>query len=156
MDSIWTPQTDFDMMSTGYTSLKGFLGGFPADFLDCLGLCQVHNITNNVHETGYTTGSEYTHNSYFWLPSRKEIYGTNETSSESSEIQFPYYAEVGTTNADKLGYAKGATSATTEWLRTPYAGDAFSVRIVRAGRGGALNGDGAYGSYGVRPLAIIS
>ena len=156
MDSVWTPQTDFDMMSTGYTSLKGFLGGFPSDFIDCLGLCQVHNITNNVYETGYATGSEYTHNSYFWLPSRKEIYGTNETSSESSEIQFPYYAEVGTTNADKLGYAKGATSATNEWLRTPYAGYAYNVRIVDAGGGGALYYNIAHNSIGVRPLAIIS
>ena len=156
MDSIWTPQTDFDMMCTGYTSLKGFLGGFPDDFRECLGLCKVHNITNNVFETGYTTGSEYTHNSYFWLPSRKEIYGTNETTSESSEIQFPYYATIGTTNADKLGYAKGATSATTEWLRTPYAGRASHVRVVHAGRGGALDYDNALHSYGVRPLAIIS
>ena len=28
MDSIWVPKSDFDMMCTSYTSLKGFLGGF--------------------------------------------------------------------------------------------------------------------------------
>ena len=157
MDSIWNPQTPYDMMSTSYTSLKGFLGGFPSDFRDCLGLCEIHNITNNVFESdGYTTNSQYTHQGYFWLPSRKEIYGTNENANEESETQFPYYQYVGTTNADKLGYAKGATSATTEWLRTPNAGVAYSVRIVHAGGGGALSNNGAYNSSGVRPLAIIS
>ena len=156
MDSIWVPKTDFDMMSTSYTSLKGFLGGFPQDFRNCLGLCDIHNITNNVYETGYNTNSQYTHQGYFWLPSRKEIYGTDENANETSEVQFPYYQYIGTTNADKLGYAKGATSATTEWLRTPYADYACYVRIVNAGSGGALGDYSADNSSGVRPLAIIS
>ena len=156
MDSIWVPKTDFDMMCTSYTSLKGFLGGFPEDFRECLGLAAIHNITNNVFETDYSTGDEYTHNGYFWLPSRKEIYGSDETAKEASEAQFPYYANVGTANADKLGYAKGASSATTEWLRTPLAGSALHVRIVHAGGGGALDSSGAYRSYGVRPLAILA
>ena len=157
MDSIFVPKTDYDLMCTSFTSLKGFLGGFPDDFRECLGLCAIHNITNNVYEeSGYTTGSQYTHNGYFWLPSRKEIYGSNETSAEDSETQFPYYANVGTTDADKLGYAKGASSPTTEWLRTPYAGLAFGVRIVHAGYGGALGLNHANSSIGVRPLAILA
>lgn len=157
MDSIWVPKSDFDMMCTSYTSLKGFLGGFPDDFRECLGLCAIHNITNTVYEeAGYTKNSEYTHNGYFWLPSRKEIYGSNETASEDSEAQFPYYANIGTTNADKLGYAKGASSPNTEWLRTPHAGIATNVRIVYAGSGGALNNYGAFNSSGVRPLAILA
>ena len=157
MDSIFVPKNDYDMMCTSFTSLKGFLGGFPDDFRECLGLCSVHNITNNVYEnSGYSTGDEYTHNSYFWLPSRKEIYGDTETAKEASEAQFPYYANIGTANADKLGYAKGASSPTTEWLRTPYAGYAGSVRIVYAGDGGALDYNGATDSNGVRPLAILA
>ena len=157
MDSIWVPKSDFDMMCTSYTSLKGFLGGFPDDFRECLGLCAIHNITNTVYEeAGYTKNSEYTHNGYFWLPSRKEIYGSNETNSEASESQFPYYANIGTENADKLGYAKGASSPTTEWLRTPNAGGANYVRIVDAGSGGAVYSNGAHISYGVRPLAILA
>ena len=157
MDSIWVPKSDYDMMCTSYTSLKGFLGGFPDDFRECLGLCAIHNITNTVYEeAGYTKNSQYTHNGYFWLPSRKEIYGSDENSNEASESQFPYYANIGTENADKLGYAKGASSPTTEWLRTPYAGDAHSVRIVYAGDGGALRNGGANGSRGVRPLAILA
>lgn len=157
MDSIWVPKSDFDMMCTSYTSLKGFLGGFPQDFRDCLGLASVHNITNTVYEnSGYTTSDEYTHNAYFWLPSRREIYGTSETAKEDTETQFPYYANIGTSNADKLGYAKGASSPTTEWLRTPDAGYAGYVRVVFAGYGGALNVNSARISYGVRPLAILA
>lgn len=157
MDSIWEPKSDYDMMCTSFTSLKGFLGGFPADFRECLGLCAIHNITNSVYEeSGYSLTDEYTHNGYFWLPSRKEIYGSNETAKEDSETQFPYYRDLGTTNADKLGYAKGATSPTTEWLRTPYAGSAYGVRIVYAGYGGALDNNTAIYSYGVRPLAILT
>ena len=157
MDSIWTAKSDFDMMSTSYTSLKGFLGGFPDDFRECLGLCAIHNITNTVYETsGYTTNSDYTHNGYFWLPSRKEIYGSDETSSENSETQFPYYANIGTTNADKLMYAKGTTSPTTYWLRTPASGDANVVRLCYTGNGGALSYNSAIISVGVAPLAILA
>lgn len=157
MDSIFEPKTDYDLMCTAFTTLKGFLGGFPEEFRECLGLCAVHNITNSVYEgSPYVINSEYSHNSYFWLPSRKEIYGTNETNSEETEVQFPYYANLGTENADKLGYAKGASSPTTEWLRTPYSSNAVGVRIVPAGGGGALDYTSAYGSYGVRPLAILA
>ena len=42
------------------------------------------------------------------------------------------------------------------WTRTPVAGDAGRVRVVSAGGGGALGGNGAGGSYGVRPLAIFN
>lgn len=159
MSDIWVPKTKYDMMCTSYTSLNGFLGGFSETFRSYLGLCAIHNITNNVFESQdsiYTTNSEYTHNGYFWLPSRKEIYGSNETANENSEAQFAYYAEVGTTDADKLMYAKGASNATTYWLRTPYAGYAYYVRICTATYGGALYYNYATTSIGVAPLAILA
>ena len=157
MDSIWVPMTDYDMMSTSYTSLKGFLGGFPDDFRDCLGLCSIHNVTNNVYESSaYTTNSDYSHLGYFWLPSRKEIYGSDETTSEASEVQFPYYANIGTTNADKLMFARGANSPYHYWLRTPNASNAYNVRICYTGLGGALSSSHAVYSYGVAPLAILA
>lgn len=157
MSDIWTPQSDYDMMCTAFTSLKGFLGGFSEGFRSCLGLAKIHNSTNTVYEeSGYTTNSDYTYNGYFWLPSRKEIYGSNETASEDSETQFPYFANLGTTDHDKLMYAKGASGATTYWLRTPYAGIASYVRICYAASDGALNGINANLSYGVAPLAILA
>ena len=158
MDSVWTPQTGFDMMDSSFTSKKGFLGGFSDEFRSYLGLCAIPNITNTVFESSpYTAdGKKYTHNGYFFLPSRKEIYGDTETTYEGDETQFDYYKDIATTNADKLMYAKGASGATTYWLRTPYASDARGVRVCGPGHGGALNSTSAYGSYGVAPLAILA
>ncbi len=92
MDSVWEPQTKYDMMPTSYTSLKGFFGGLPEAFRNALKTCVVHNITNNVFESqdsAYTVNSEYTYNAKVFLPSREEIYGSNENANEASETQFP-------------------------------------------------------------------
>lgn len=158
MDSVFTPKTMWDMMDTSFTSKKGFLGGFSDEFRSYLGLCAIPNITNTVFETnGYTAdGKNYTHNGYFFLPSRKEIYGSNETTYEDGETQFDYYRDLATTNADKLMYAKNATSPTSYWLRTPYAGSAGNVRICYTGTGGALYYYTANYSNGVAPLAILA
>lgn len=158
MDSVFVPQTDFDLMDTSFTSKKGFLGGFSDEFRSYLGLCAIPNITNTVFESSpYTAnGAKYTHNGYFFLPSRKEIYGSNETSGEADETQFDYYKDIGTENADKLMYAKGASSPTSYWLRTPSASTATSVRICYTGYGGGLSGSSAHGAYGVAPLAILA
>ena len=156
MSSVFVGKTDFDMMDTSFTSKKGFLGGFSDEFRSYLGLCAIHNITNTVYETGYALNSEYVHNGYFFLPSRKEIYGSNETASEDSEVQFGYYKDIATSNADKLMYSKGAVNPTTYWLRTPSAGNAYAVRICYTGNGGALDGNYALNSTAVAPLAILA
>ena len=159
MDSIWVPKTKYDMMCTSFTSLKGFLGGFPDDFRACLGLAKIHNLTNDVFESqdaAVAKSQEYYHNGYFWLPSRKEIYGSAENTRENSETQFEYYSDIGTTNADKLLYAKGATSPTSYWLRTPDAGGARGVRFCGTGNGGALDGSIASTSGALAPLTILA
>ena len=158
MDSVYEEKTDYDMMDTSFTSKKGFLGGFSDEFRSYLGLCEIPNITNNVFEVSPYTANEskYTHNGYFFLPSRKEIYGSNETNGESDEVQFDYYKYIATSNADKLMYAKGDTVATTYWLRTPGASGPYYVRYCDAGDGGALNGDGARVAHAVAPLAILT
>ena len=159
MSSIWTPKTKFDMMSSFMNSTKGFLGGFPEDFRACLAMAKIHNITNDVYESpdsAYAKSQECYYNGYFWLPSRKEFYGSNENAREASETQFEYFATLGTRDADKLMYAKGASGATTYWLRTPLASFASYVRGCNTGYGGALNGYGAHNSYGVAPLAILA
>lgn len=158
MDSVYEEKTDYDMMDTSFTSKKGFLGGFSDEFRSYLGLCEIPNITNNVFEVSpYTAnGAKYTHNGYFFSPSRKEIYGSNETNGESDEVQFDYYKDIATSNADKLMYAKGATVATTYWLRTPSAGHASLVHGCYAGYGGALNSNGSDFAFAVAPLAILT
>lgn len=157
MSDIFVPQTKYDMMATSFTSLKGFLGGFPDEFRQCLALAEIKNIANNAYEEApYVKNTAYTYNGYFWLPSRKEIYGTNENSNEDNEVQFPYYATVGTTDADKLMYAKNASAATTYWLRTPLASYATNVRVCYSTTGGALSTTGAIFAYAVAPLAIMA
>lgn len=157
MDSIFVEKNDYDMMDTSFVSKKGFLGGFSDEFRSYLGLAHIHNITNGVYEnSGYSVNSEYDHNGYFWLPSRKEIYGTNENTNEDSETQLPYYAEIGTADADKLMYAEKATSPTSYWLRTPHASTAHAVRICSSGYGGALYNHNASYANGVAPLAILA
>ena len=130
MDSIFVQKTEYDMMSPSFTSLKGFLGGFPADFLACLGLCEIPNLTNNSFEVSpYTPNAHYTYEGYFFLPSRKELYGTIENGNESDETQFPYYAEIGTTDADKiLSLKEKETQSARYWLRTPRA-DVYAYTI---------------------------
>lgn len=158
MDSVYEEKTDYDMMDTSFTSKKGFLGGFSDEFRSYLGLCEIPNITNNVFEVSpYTAnGAKYTHNGYFFLPSRKEIYGSNETNGESDEVQFDYYKDIATSNTDKLMYAKGSTVEKIYFLRTPNEGTTPNVRVCDADYGGALNDCGAGFDVAVAPLAILT
>ena len=159
MADIWEPQTKYDMMCTAFTSLKGFLGGFSDEVRACFGYVKIPNITNSVFESqdsAYTKNTAYTHNGFFFLPSRKEVYGSNETANEDAEVQFSYYKEIATANHDKLMYAENAANPTTYWLRTPNAGYAHSVRICRAGDDGALSSSSAYTASGAAPLGILA
>lgn len=157
MDTVFEQKTEYDMMTSQFTSLKGFLGGFSDEFRSYLGLCAIPNIANNVFESDpYAINTKYTHNGYFFLPSRKEIYGSNENANEDSETQFDYYRDIATSDADKLMFAENAASPTTYWLRTPHAGNAGTVRLCGTGNGGALSSNYAISSYGAAPLAILA
>lgn len=159
VDTYWSQKTKYDMLGSWYKGKQGFLGGFPEDFRNCLGLCSVPNVTNNVFESqdsAYTKGTAYNYNGYFFLPSRKEIYGSNEYAAEADETHFDYYKDIGTTDADKLMFAQNAVSPTTYWLRTPYASGAGGVRVCSTGSGGALSYDYADGSHALAPLAILT
>ena len=157
MDSVYEEKTEFDMMDTSFASKKGFLGGFGAEFRSYLGLAKIPNITNTVFESDpYIKNDSYFHQGYFFLPSRKEIYGTNENAHEDGETQFNFYQELMTADADKLMYARGAVNPTSYWLRTPTAGYANFVRICHTGYGGALNSITATNASAVAPLAILA
>ena len=157
MADIFEPQSDFDMMSTDFSTLKGFLGGFSDEFRSYLGLCAIPNTANNVHENApYEKSTHYVHNGYFFLPSRMEIYGSTETANETDEAQFPYYRDIGTENADKLMHAKNASAPTSYWLRTPYASNADRARICYTDYGGGLYYYSAYNRIGAAPLGILA
>ena len=157
MDSVYEEKTEFDMMDTSFTSKKGFLGGFGAEFRSYLGLAKIPNITNSVFESDpYVKNQSYFHQGHFFLPSRKEIYGTNENTYEDGETQFDFYKDIMTADADKLMYARGAVNPTSYWLRTPYAGNAHHVRICYTGSGGQLRSSPAYYASAAAPLAILA
>ena len=157
MDSVYEEKTEFDMMDTSFVSKKGFLGGFGAEFRSYLGLAKIPNITNTVFESDpYIKNDSYFHQGYFFLPSRKEIYGTNENAHEDGETQFDFYKDIMTADADKLMCARGAVNPTSYWLRTPYAGYAYNVRICYTGNGGQLYGNHAINAFAVAPLAILA
>ena len=157
MDSVYEEKTEFDMMDTSFVSKKGFLGGFGAEFRSYLGLAKIPNITNTVFESDpYIKNDSYFHQGYFFLPSRKEIYGTNENAHEDGETQFDFYKDIMTADADKLMYARGAVNPTSYWLRTPDAGSAVYVRICYTGYGGQLSNVGAGNAFAVAPLAILA
>lgn len=157
MDSVYEEKTEFDMMDTSFVSKKGFLGGFGAEFRSYLGLAKIPNITNAVFESDpYIKNDSYFHQGYFFLPSRKEIYGTNENAHEDGETQFDFYKDIMTADADKLMHARGAANPTSYWLRTPLAGSASSVRICYTGFGGQLSSSYAASALAVAPLAILA
>ena len=150
---LWTPQTDFDLMTSDYTAtLKGFYAGFPTAFKSALGLADIHNLTNNVYETGgYQTGEECTYTGKFWLASRKEVYGTEENSNESAESQFQYFADGG---SEKLTTKSGSVSS--YWLRTPHASYADTVRSCNPTKNPTIRGRMCLGSIALAPVAILS
>lgn len=158
MDSVFVEKTDFDMMDTSFVSIKGFLGGFSDEFKSYLGLCEIPNITNELYETSpYTAnGQKYTYNGYFFMPSRKELYGTVETSSEADEVQFDYYKYIGTTNPDKLMCAKNSILAGNYWLRTPSSGGAHALRACYRVQNGGFTGSGANNTIAVCVCANLA
>ena len=54
MKDIWEPKTPYDLMTTNFnnTTRYGFLGGFPEDFRQHLGLALIDNITNLFFQFG--------------------------------------------------------------------------------------------------------
>lgn len=150
---FWTPQTKFDHAPSWNATTAGFLAGFDDDFLDSLGVCSVHNITNSVYESPDSTtqvGEVYTTQDRIWLPSRKELYGSSEGVGEDV-AQFPLY--VGTTDSAKVKYNNSGVYK-PYWLRSPLASSALDVRISYTG--GSLNIYGAADASGVVPACIIA
>lgn len=147
----WTPKTLFDRPAS-YASAAGFLAGFAAAFLDALG--EVDNVTarNTVYEEGGTTGGSYTTRDKMFNLSMAEV-GLGATNNSVAEgTLLPYYN--GATNAERIKYdITAATTARHWWLRSPTPSSANYVRNVNSS--GALNGNVAYGGYGLAPACII-
>lgn len=144
--SVWTPQTIFDRPPSWASNTAGFLNGLDEDFLSVVSPTTYTTINNTISDGG----GEYTLTDKFFLPSRTEIFGTNELTNYPEGEQFDYY--VGATDADRIKFRAGSARA---WrLHTPYIYHASYVRYVSSS--GALVSNGALTALGWAPACRIA
>ena len=144
----WTPQTIFDRPPT-YANVAGFLNGLDADFVAILGETD-HVTVNNTVTDGATPS--YVTRDKIYLPSRTEIFGSNEVGGTPEGEQYPFY--VGSDGADKIKYdISSPATARLWWMRSPLVSDAYHARSVTTS--GALAGSLAYGGLGAAAACVI-
>lgn len=144
--SAWVPQTIYDRPPSWATNTAGFMVGLDEDFLSCVSPTTYVTVCNTVSDGG---GAD-TLTDKFYLPSRTEIFGSNEIANTPEGALYAYYQDA--TNDDRIKYRAGTAWA---WrLRTPYAARADYVRSVY--RTGALNYYSAHTALGFAPACKIS
>lgn len=148
--SVWTPQTKFDRPPSWQTSLAGYKAGLDQNFLAVVGKVVLPCSANNIYEapdSSIAKGAKYTLNDEFYLASCAEIFGSHDVNDDT--VLFPFYEGAG--NADRIKYRDG--SAAYWWLRTPYSGHAFFVRLVLSD--GTVSDNGAVSAIGLAPACTI-
>lgn len=143
---VWTPQTIFDRPPAWASNTAGFMYGLDEDFVSVVSPTTYTTVNNTVGDGG----DEYTLTDKFYLPSRTEIFGTNELANYPEGTQYAYY--VGATDADRIKYRAGSARA---WrLRTPSTTIAVYVRSVSTS--GAISYSYARFALGWSPACKIS
>ena len=144
----WTPQTIFDRPPT-YANVAGFLNGLDADFVAILGETD-HVTVNNTVTDG---GGVYVTRDKIYLPSRTEIFGSNEVGGTPEGEQYPFY--VGSVNADRIKYdISSPATARIWWVRSPDVSNAYYARYVLTS-GALTNYGGAHYGYGAAAACVI-
>lgn len=144
--SVWSPQTVFDRPPSWASNTAGFLYGLDEDFVSVVSPTTYTTVNNTVSDGG----GEYTLKDKFFLPSRTEIFGTNELTNYPEGSQFGYYKNA--TDADRIKYRAGSARA---WrLRTPRSIGASIVRCVYSS--GALYDSIASSALGWSPACRIA
>ena len=120
--SVWTPQSIFDRPPTWVSNRDGFMVGLDGNFLSVV--LPTTYITCRVSVSdggGYDVCTDK-----FYLPSRTEIFGTNEINGISEGALYSFYRNA--TNNDRIKYQ--SDTPCTWRLRTPTADYAGCVRHV--------------------------
>ncbi len=148
----WTPTNIYDRPSGGRAT-AGFLNGLDADFLSILGKVNKRTAKNTVTDGGGYEDSE----ELMFLISRSEVYSGLENSVNEGQ-PYAYYKDFSdytspsaSADSNRIKYLNG--SARYWWLRTPFSGDANSVRGVFTT--GNIYYDHASSSLGVAPACCI-
>lgn len=126
--AVWASTNKFDNAPNWNATQPGFLSKLPQGFIDIVNAVTVTTDTNTVFEVDYTKSSSYQTKDKFWLPSRKNVYGTNESGNFSEDF-WDYYN--GAANIDRIIYDTGGT-ARHAFLRSHYVGYAHNVRSTHA------------------------
>ena len=148
--AVWKSSNKFDMPPSWNASQPGFLTKLPDEFLEIVHPVTISTVTNNVFEVDYTKSSSYALKDRFWLPSRYNVYGSTE-GADLNEEQWDFYK--GSADVDKIMFDNGGT-ARYQFLRTPYVGYTYNVRLVTTS--GALSYHGASYGYAESPACEIS
>ena len=94
--------------------------------------------------------NSYTVADKFWLASRNELGWGTENVAEGTVFK----AYDGAANVDRIKYDLSSQStARFWWLRSPYPGDASTVRAVSSD--GSLSGSAAYNGHGAVAACAI-
>lgn len=149
--AVWKSSNKFDQPPSWNASQPGFLTKLPDEFLEIVHPVTISTVTNNVFEVDYTKSSSYALKDRFWLPSRYNVYGSTE-GADLNEEQWDFYK--GSADVDKIMFDNGGT-ARLQFLRTPYTGYAYLVRVVSASTGALTNYNASY-SYAESPACEIS
>ena len=141
----YTRQTVFDRLPGG-AKLAGYLYGLDPELKAVI--CPV-KVKTALPDQERIEGATYEETEdKVWLASMTEVYGSNNNNVAEGS-QFEYWKD--TTNAAKIKY-QGST-ARGWWLRGPYPGIAYVVRVVNSS--GALNYIYANYAYGFVPGLCI-
>ena len=86
--SVWQPQTKFDRPPTWNSEMSGFLRDLDSNFLAVVGISRkVVGINNLTDGGGYVTFEDK-----FFLLSKSEVYGGNESAFINEGEPYPYYS----------------------------------------------------------------
>ncbi len=137
-------QNIYDKQSSYSDFSVGMLSGFNADFLELV--MPVYNKTARntiaVKDGGGGGGYDTTLDT-LWLPSLKEVFGSNVNGIAEGE-QFDYFQNIAVANADRIQYDEGGT-ARNAWLRSAYATLTNAVYYIStSGASSNANASNAY------------
>lgn len=145
----WTPSTVYDRPPS-YANVDGFLNGMDADFLAVLGNVTKRTALNSACDGGGYSDSE----EKFFIPSRSEVYFTNNNGIEEGVV-YDYYkiysdltAAGDTADSNRVKKAVNATSASAWRLRSCVVTSSSSVYLS--------NSNGSIGSIGADSVRLIS
>ena len=151
--NLYTPQNEYDVQSSHSFYITGFLSGFSDGYL--ANIMPVRNKTarNTVSAIsgGDGGGSDITLDT-FWLPSIKEVFNTNNNSIAEG-VQFDYFKNVATTNADRIQYDESMT-ARNAWTRSASVSNTRTVYNIYTS--GSSNINYAYTTYALPIVQCVA